>query len=271
MYINIHSTALLHAYIKCFNCEKIGHVQKDCAEAVVVRQKDEGWRDSDMARRLVASRGTQSSSGMTVVQAFLDVEEGKMWKVKREIGMKILEVLGLQASSIVGYNKEVKGIQARGTKIEFWLSQNTDVEKFLIEDVMILLEDGVKLTSIREVGTRSKKIRFKNVPFHADNREIVSFAECVGKVLGPVTWVKDETLDIFTGERCLEIEMKMGSYIPSKIILSGYEVSVWYPGQQRTCLSCHKFVALCKTKGSAFKCRSVEIRNFTRIRQKILR
>ena len=78
--------------IKCFNCEKIGHVQKDCEEPVIVRQKDEGWRDTDMARRLVASRATQSSSGMTVVQAFLEVEEGKMWKIKREIGLKILEV-----------------------------------------------------------------------------------------------------------------------------------------------------------------------------------
>ena len=132
--------------IKCFNCEKLGHVQKDCAEPVVVRQKEDCWRDSDMVRRLIASRATQSSSGMAVVQAFLEVEEGKMWKVKREIGIKILTVLGLEASSLVGYDKEVKGIQARGSKVEFWLSQNADIEKFLIEDVMILLEDGVRLT-----------------------------------------------------------------------------------------------------------------------------
>ena len=102
---------------------------------------------------------------------------------------------------------------------------------------MILLDDGVKLTAIREIGSRSKKLRFKNVPFHADNREIISFTERIGKVLGPVTWVKDDELDVFTGERCLEMELKIGAYIPSKIILSGTEVSVWYPGQQRTCFS----------------------------------
>ena len=100
-----------------------------------------------------------------------------------------MEVLGLEASSLIGQNEEIKGIQARGTKVEFWLSQSTDIVKFLIEDVMILLEDGVMLTAIREIGKRPKKVRFKNVPFHVDNREIVSFAEKVGKVLGPVTWV----------------------------------------------------------------------------------
>ena len=95
------------------------------------------------------------------------------------------------------------------------------------------------------------------MPFHVDNREIISFAEKVGKVLGPVTWVKDETMDVFTGERCLEIEFSMCSYIPSKIILSGVEVSVWYPGQQRTCYSCHKFVALCNARGSSVKCKAL--------------
>ena len=65
---------------------------------------------------------------------------------------------------------------------------------------MILLEDGVKLAVMREVGKRTKKIRFRNILFHVDNREILSFAEKVGKVLGPVMWVKDEVMDIFTGE-----------------------------------------------------------------------
>ena len=146
--------------VKCFNCEKLGHVQKDCGEPTIVRQRVEPanvWKDSDMARKLIASRATQSSSGMTVVEAYLEVDEGKMWKVKREIGIKILEILGLNAASIVGHNKDVKGIQTRGSKVEFWLSQNADIEKFMIEDVMILLEDGIKLTAIREVVKRTKK------------------------------------------------------------------------------------------------------------------
>ena len=54
----------------------------------------------------------------------------------------------------------------------------------------------------------------------------------------------------------LELEFKMGSYIPSKTILSGTEISVWYPGQQRTCFSCHKFIALCSVNGSAHRCRA---------------
>ena len=116
--------------IKCFICEKLGPEQKDCAETIVVRQKDDRWRDSDMVRRIVASRATQSSSGMAVVQAFLEVEDGKMWKVKREIGIKILQVQCLEeALCKVVYNKEVRGIQARGSKVEFWLSQSADMEK----------------------------------------------------------------------------------------------------------------------------------------------
>ena len=246
--------------LKCFNCEKLGHIQKDCEAPSVVRQRVDvapGWRDTDIARKIVASRATQSSSGMTVLQAYLEVDDGKMWKVQRDLGLKVLEILGFDASTVVGQDKDVKGIQARGSKIEFWLSQNCDIEKFLLEDVMILLEDGIKLTALREIGRRTKKVRFKNVPFSVDNREIVSFAEKVGKVLGPVTWVKDESLDVFTGERCVEIEFNMCAFIPSKIILSGTEVCVWYAGQQRTCFSCHKFVALCNSRGISSKCRGL--------------
>ena len=146
--------------VKCFNCEQVGHVQRDCAEPAVVRPKEDGaivWKDNSVARKIIASRSVQSSSGMTVVQAFLEVEEGKMWKVKREIGVKILEVLGLDASSLIGRDNEVKGIQARGSKVEFWLSQCAEIEKYLVEDIMILLEDGVKLTAVREVGKRTKE------------------------------------------------------------------------------------------------------------------
>ena len=67
--------------LKCFNCEKLGHIQKDCEEATVVRQRIDnapGWRDSELARKLIASRSTQSSSGMTVIQALLEVDDGKV-------------------------------------------------------------------------------------------------------------------------------------------------------------------------------------------------
>ena len=104
--------------VKCFNCEKVGHVQKDCDEPTILRQREDGWKNSDMVRKLIASRSTQSNSGMTVVQAYLEVEEGKLWKVKRDIGLKILDVLGLESRSLVGHSKEVKGIQARGSKVE---------------------------------------------------------------------------------------------------------------------------------------------------------
>ena len=31
------------------------------------------------------------------------------------------------------------------------------------------------------------KVRFRNVPFYVDNKEVISFAEKIGKVLGQVT------------------------------------------------------------------------------------
>ena len=76
------STCILFIFrveLKCFNCEKLGHIQKDCEAPSVARQRVDvapGWRDTDIARKIVASRATQSSSGMTVLQAYLEVDDG---------------------------------------------------------------------------------------------------------------------------------------------------------------------------------------------------
>ena len=62
---------------KCFNCEILVHVQRDCQWAPVIRQKVDtasGWKDSDVVRKLTASRATHSSSEMSVVEAYLEVD-----------------------------------------------------------------------------------------------------------------------------------------------------------------------------------------------------
>ena len=256
---HVRSNCTNEKRLKCFNCEQIGHVQKDCTEPERVKERvvinPEENRRNDTARKMMVERSARTGTGMIVLQAILEVENGKSWQVKRELGMKILQVLGLKVEEVVGQDKEVRGIQTRGPRMEFLLIPTANVEKYLIEDIMVLLADGVKLTAVREVGKKNRKIRFKNVPFHVGNREILNLVERIGKVMGPVTWVKDDKLDVFTGERCIEVQLGPGMYLPSKVVLGGMEVHVWYPGQQRTCLSCHKFVSLCEARGVTLSCR----------------
>ena len=40
-------------------------------------------------------------------------------------------------------------------------------------------------------------------------------------------------------------------------ILGGMEVSVWYPGQKRTCVSCHGFMSDCEGGGDTARCRAL--------------
>ena len=41
-------------------------------------------------------------------------------------------------------------------------------------------------------------------------------------------------MGVYTGEKVAEIELNPGKYIPSRVVLGGMEISVWYPGQKRT-------------------------------------
>ena len=102
--------------VKCFNCDGIGHVQRDCKEPEKVRLRtdkmawDENGRRGEMIKKMITAKGERTHSGMTVVQAFLEVDQGKMGQVRRELGIKILEILGLDVKQVVGQDKEVRGI-----------------------------------------------------------------------------------------------------------------------------------------------------------------
>ena len=61
--------------------------------------------------------------------------------------------------------------------------------------------------------------------------------------------------DILNGEKSVRMELRRNIYIPSKICLGGAEISVWYPGQKKTCQSCHYFSSLCRAGGNARKCK----------------
>ena len=142
------------------------------------RQVDKNTEE--LARKLSDRRWMGSSTKMTTIEAVLEVEQGKMREVNRELGIKILQILDINPTEVMGMEKEIWGIQERGTRIEFWLHPKANLDKYLLEDITILIKDDIKLIAMREVGTRVRRIRFKKVPFSVDNREIVDLLERVG-------------------------------------------------------------------------------------------
>ena len=249
--------------IKCFNCDEIGHVMRNCGKPPkeVDTNRKEGREvdkeTEELARRLSDRRWGGSTTKMTTIEAVLEVEKGKMKEVTRELGIKILQILDIKPEEVMGRDKEIWGIQERGARIEFWLHPKSNLDKYLLEDVTVLIKEGIKLIAMREVGTRVRRLRFRKVPFSVDNKEIVQLLERVGRVISPVTWVLDSKMGVYTGERVADIELNPGKYIPSRVVLGGMEVSVWYPGQKRTCISCHAFIADCEAGGETARCRAL--------------
>ena len=99
----------------------------------------------------------------------------------------------------------------REARIEYWLHLKSELEKYLLEDITVLIKDGIKLTAMREVGSRVRRIHCEE--FHSPwihNREIIELLEKVGKVISPVTCVLDSTMKVFTGERVVDVELSPG-------------------------------------------------------------
>ena len=177
----------------------------------------------------------------------LELREDQWGMVSQKIGKKILMLLG-------GDVEEVIGIGAEGNMVEFLLKPDTDISHMKLGGVNILVEEGITIKRARAVGMRRVMLHLKGVPFSVSDREVLELGSKLG-IVGE-KGVRYNTGDegLVDLERYMDIELKRGIIIPSKLFLGGRIVRISYTEQTPSCGNCLRPRIECEAGGFAAKC-----------------
>ena len=186
--------------------------------------------------------------GRNCLEAVLELRSDKWGKVSQKVGLKVIQLLG-------GKREDVIGIGAEENFIEYLLKPDVDASRLKLGDINIQIEEGIRLTGVRQLGTKKTRLTLRGVPLSVSDMEIKALGDCLGDVSekGVRYVIGDE--GFISNERFMDLELKRNLMVPSKLMLRQKVVRLHHSGQKPACSNCFQLKENCKSGGFELKCK----------------
>ena len=136
------------------------------------------------------------------------------------------------------------------------LKPEVAIEQFCSHDVFEVTATGVRAVNIKPAGKRDVVVTIRGLHPNTKDDTVLAYLNKLAKTVtnkvvygthgeGPLKGFKN-------GDRSYKIEIRnnIGSYHA----IDGQKVTLFYPGQQKTCARCHETARKCKGGGLAKRC-----------------
>ena len=188
-------------------------------------------------------------------ESFVKVEDADVAKLAARLGIDI-------ASDMEGYQI----CPGNSLKILFWMKNSVNLDRFC-KDEVFRVSDGVRTGYIRPMDRKEVIVTVKGINFNTPDSLVIDYINKHGRVIsGSVVY--DTTKEgpfkgLKNGDRKYQVDFSEGRNLGNFHIIDGARVTVFYPGQKKTCGRCYQTGGKCPGNGIAKICAE---KNGTKVR-----